>query len=132
MDIERVVESLVIAADRKSLGLPNSVAAPNNSENPKKILESTLQKYAPVFPLRCAFLAWEYAHHLYLQKHSESNATTAPLSLDMFRWRCVTNFENHKLYVQALEYVAGVLPENVSLAYVGLDGSGAGSSKSIG
>jgi hypothetical protein len=132
MDIEKQVESLVIAADRKSLGLPNSVAAPNNSENPKKILESTLQKYAPVFPLRCASLAWEYAYHSYTQKHTEVSKNVQPVSFQMFQYRCTTNFENHKLYVQALEYVSTFLPETVSLAYVGLDGSGAGTVKSIG
>lgn len=132
MDIQTYVESLVIAADRKSLGLPNSVAAPNNSENPKKILESTLQKYVPMFPLRCADLAWEYAYHSYTQKHTEVSKNAQPVSFQMFQYRCTTNFENHKLYVQALEYVSTVLPQKVSLAYVGVDGSGAISSKSIG
>jgi hypothetical protein len=120
MDIERVVVALVISADRNFLGLPNFQDSQNNSEKPPKILDSTLQKYAPVFALRCTALAWEYAYDSYLKKHSELSLTTAPLSYDTFQYRCITNFENHNLYREALSYVSGVLPEKISLEYVGL------------
>ena len=115
MDIQTQVESLVISADRNFLNLPNFSELQNNPEKPLKLLESTLQKYAPVFQLRCTALAWEYAYDSYLK-----STTIQPLSYDLFRFKCVTNFENHKLYVQALEYVSSILPENITLDYVGL------------
>lgn len=132
MDIQSYVESLVILADRNFLGLPNNPGSEIIPKSPLKLLESTLQKYAPMFQLRCSDRAWDYAYYSYTQKHTELFQNTQPVSFDVFQYRCVTNFENHNLYVQALEYVSTLLPETVSLAYVGLDGSGAGTLKSIG